>query len=340
MIKTAVIGFGLSARVFHLPFLTPELGFELCAISSSQPEASSYRPGLKVYAEAQQLIQLTAAELVVITSPNQSHYELAKAALLAGKHLVVEKPFTLRVSEAEELVELAAQKGLQLCAYHNRRFDDDFLALQQLIAEGKLGAVRLMQSRFDRFRPHVQQRWRERAEFGSGILFDLGPHLIDQALLLFGMPEAMTARCRILRDDGQTTDYFQLQLHYGDKEVCVSSSPFAAATPLRFEVQGSQASFRSYGLDPQEEILRFGQGLHDPRWPVRQRERQAEFADATGSHSLALPQGRYAGFYQQLALALSGKAALPVSAAQAVQCVKAIELALQSAAQQKTLAWN
>ncbi|MFC4655879.1 MULTISPECIES: Gfo/Idh/MocA family oxidoreductase [Rheinheimera] len=339
MIKTAVIGFGLSAKVFHLPFLTAQAGYQLVALSSSQSDAQNFKSGLTVYPEAQQLISQTDAQLVVITSPNQSHYLLAKAALLAGKHLVVEKPFTLRQYEAEELADLAAQKNLQLCAFHNRRFDDDFLALQQQIQQGCLGQVRLMQSRYDRFRPEVQQRWRETADFGSGILFDLGPHLIDQALLLFGEPEALTARCRVLRDSGKNTDYFQLQLHYADKEVCLSSSPFAAATPLRFEVQGSQATFRSYGLDPQEEILRFGQGRTDPRWAVRQQQRQAELSDAGGTRPLPLGKGHYSCFYQQLALALHGQAPLPVTVQEALHSVKAIELALQSADTGKTLNW-
>jgi len=340
MIKTAVVGFGLSAKVFHLPFLTASNGFSLCALSSSQPDARLFHTKVQVFDDALSLINHTDAELVVITSPNQSHYPLAKAAILAGKHLVVEKPFALHLHQASELVELAAQQGVSICAFHNRRYDDDFLALQCLIAEGRLGQIRLMQSSFDRFRPTVQQRWRESAEFGSGILFDLGPHLIDQALLLFGPPQALTAQCRILRPGGQNTDYFQLQLHYADKEVLLSSSPFAAGVAQRFQVQGDLASFRCYGLDPQEELLRFGAGFADPRWPQRQQQRRAELADATGTQQLPLAAGDYGGFYRQLALALAGKAALPVSGKDAINSVKAIELALQSAASGQRLHWQ
>ena len=337
MIKTAVIGYGLSAKTFHLPFIVQQSGLELVAISSSQPQLQLDYPHLKHYQNGDELIRLTDAGLVVITSPNDSHYPLAKQALLAGKHVLVEKPFVLTAAQGQELFELAEQQQRQLFVYHNRRFDADFLTLQQIVHSGELGAIRYFESHFDRFRPVPRQRWREQQGAGTGILYDLGPHLIDQAIALFGAPEALTARCRALRQGSETVDYFHLLLHYSDKEVVLHSSPFSALPTTRFILQGDLGSYHKTGLDPQEDALRAGQLPQGANWGMESEAMYGVLATAEGQRSYPSLAGDYRQFYQQLVLALiSGKNNL-VSAEEALLNIRLIELAQQSQQQGQTL---
>ncbi|MCE7613976.1 Gfo/Idh/MocA family oxidoreductase, partial [Vibrio fluvialis] len=196
-VKTAVIGYGYSAKTFHLPFINALPELTLSAISSSQQAAvAADWPNAQWFGDANDLLDNSDAELVIITAPNDVHYPLAKRALQNGKHVIVEKPFVTRIEDGEELIALAAEKGLTLSVFHNRRWDGDFLTLQKLMEEGRLGDIKLFESHFDRYRPEIRQRWRELAQDGGGILFDLAPHLLDQALALFGLPQAINAQCR------------------------------------------------------------------------------------------------------------------------------------------------
>jgi len=360
MIKTAVIGFGLSARVFHLPFIAANPHFTLVGISTSQQEAATWWPGVQIYTDAASQIQHTDASLIVITAPNRAHFSLAKTALLAGKDVLVEKPLAVTMFEAIELQKLAQQRQCKLAVFHNRRFDDDFVALQQLLQSGQLGTVQLMYSRFDRFRPQVQPRWKESAEPGNGVLYDLAPHLLDEAIVLFGAPDQITASCQSLRsgDSAGAVDYFQLRLDYlataaapgkaaqPPRQVVLSSSPYCAHPAPRFELHGTGGSFISLGLDPQEQILRdaLQQSPDTPtavfasaRWQQRQQARRGEICAAAGCQSIAMPQSDYAGFYQQLALFLNDRGAAPVPLADAILGLQLIELALQSSREQRTL---
>jgi scyllo-inositol 2-dehydrogenase (NADP+) len=337
MIKTAVIGYGLSAKTFHLPFILQQPELELVAISSSQPELRLDYPQLTHYQNGDELIRLSDAELVVITSPNDSHYPLAKQALLAGKHVLVEKPFVLTEAQGRELFELADKQQRQLVVYHNRRFDGDFLTLQQLLESDELGAIRYFESHFDRFRPIPRQRWREQQGAGTGILYDLGPHLIDQAIALFGAPEALTARCRALRQGSETVDYFHLMLHYADKEVVLHSSPFCALPTTRFILQGDLGCYHKTGLDPQEDALRAGQKPVGVDWGLEPEAMYGVVANADGQRTYPTLAGNYQLFYQQLVLALTQGISSLVSADEALLTIRLIELALQSQQQGKTL---
>ncbi|MBB3105013.1 oxidoreductase [Azomonas macrocytogenes] len=337
MIKTAVIGYGLSARIFHLPFILNQPELQLVAISSSQQQLRQDYPHVQHYADGSELIAQSDAELVVITSPNHSHFPLARQALLAGKDVLVEKPFVVSSAEGEELVALAERQQRLLAVYHNRRFDGDFLTLQQLLRTGQLGEIRYFESHFDRFRPTPRARWREQSVPGGGILYDLGPHLIDQALVLFGLPEAISARCRELRTGAEATDYFHLQLHYPDKEVIVHSSPFCAAPNLRFVLQGTLGSYHKSGLDPQEDALRAGERPGGPDWG---QERASQYGSLYTEHetrTLATLAGNYQLFYRQLVQALQRREPPPVSPADALQGIRLIELAYRSHEQGRTL---
>jgi predicted dehydrogenase len=337
MIKTAVIGYGLSAKTFHLPFIKRQAELDLRAISSSQPELQLDYPDIQHFQHADELIRKSDAELVVITSPNDSHYPLAKQALLCGKHVLVEKPFVLTEAQGKELYALANSQQRQLIVYHNRRFDGDFLTLKQLLRSGDLGTIRYFESHFDRFRPVPRSRWREQQGAGSGILYDLGPHLIDQAIALFGAPEALTARCRALRQGSETVDYFHLMLHYGDKEVVLHSSPFCALPTTRFILQGDLGSYHKTGLDPQEDALRAGQIPEGANWGQEPETMYGVLAKADGVETYPSVAGNYQQFYQEVVQALTiGKSNL-VSAGEALLTIKLIELALQSQQQGTTV---
>ncbi|GAB3461602.1 oxidoreductase [Azotobacter salinestris] len=337
MIKTAVIGYGLSARIFHLPFIHHQPELQLVAISSSQEQLRQDYPRLQHYADGSELIAHSDAELVIITSPNHSHYPLARQALLAGKDVLVEKPFVVTAAEGEELLALAARQQRILAVYHNRRFDGDFLTLQHLLRGGQLGEIRHFESHFDRFRPIPRARWREQAVPGGGILYDLGPHLIDQALLLFGPPEAITARCRRLRAGAEATDYFHLQLHYADKEVVLHSSPFCAAPTPRFVLQGTLGSYHKYGLDPQEDALRAGAAPGGPDWGLEAESQHGRLYTEQEACTLPTLAGNYQLFYRQLAQALQRRLPPPVTPADALLGIRLIELACRSYEQGRTL---
>lgn len=344
-VSVAVIGFGLSARVFHLPFVSQMPQFELLAISTSQQAAAQAAyPQARVYADAEALLKACPAELVIITAPNAWHFSLAQLALQRGKHVVLEKPFVNTVAEAETLIALAAAQGLQLSVFHNRRWDGDFLTVRQLLAEGRLGQLHSFASHFDRFRPTVQSRWREQPGPGAGAWFDLGAHLLDQALCLFGLPQTLTGRCLALRAGAEVTDYFQVQLHYPELEVHLHGSPFAAGPKLRFQLQGSRGAYLKYGLDPQEERLKTGVLPLSAEWAAEAPEAYGQLflADDQGAEGQAeaLPTltGGYQRYFEALASALRGQGALPVPAAEAMQVIRLLLLAELSSQQGRSLA--
>ena len=259
MISTLLVGFGFSATTFHLPFLNYLPQFSVDVVISSKPDTvKALLPHAEVYSSLEEALKIHDVDLVVITTPNHLHAPQAELALAHNCHVLVEKPFTLSSSDAEALVALAKTKEKQLCVYHNRRFDGDFLTIKQLIHDGKLGDIKRLESRFDRFRPMPRDRWRENAGPGSGIFWDLGPHLIDQALQLFGEPEKVSANILALRENGQSDDTFDITLHYSDKVVKLGSSAFQAGATLRYDLQGTKGSFRKFYLDPQEDQLRAG----------------------------------------------------------------------------------
>ncbi|MCJ8299242.1 MAG: oxidoreductase [Pseudomonadales bacterium] len=343
MIKVAVVGYGLSATVFHLPFVAHNKQFVLVAISSSQLEVVQKKYSkIDVYADAQLMIEQCSADLIIITSPNLSHYPLAKLALESGKHVIIEKPMTATSEQALYLAKLAQQQALVLSVYHNRRWDGDFLTLAQLVKSAQLGKIKVFNSHFDRFRPTVRNRWREQPGAGAGILYDLGSHLIDQALCLFGAPHSLTANCAMLRDGATTTDYFQVMLHYANMEVVLQSSPFSADPNIRFQLQGTKGSYIKYGLDPQEDQL--GEGL-SPGVPAFGVEPPSAYgkkyiADADGElqkvTKLQTMTGSYMDYYNQLAAAITEGVNVPVTALEGAKVIKLIELAeLSSATKQR-----
>ncbi len=337
LIKVAVVGYGLSANIFHLPFILHSQQFQLVAISSSQVQSVHQQyPMIDVYENAQQMIRECAADLIVITSPNDSHFPLAKLALESQRHVLIEKPITSTSQQAFELAELAQKQSLVLSVYHNRRWDGDFLTMKRVIESGKLGKIKVLQSHFDRFRPEVRERWREKPGEATGIWYDLGSHLLDQALSLFGAPASLTANCKMLRENSQTVDYFQVMLHYTNMEVVLQSSPFSAGPNLRFQLQGTKGSYVKYGLDPQEEQLISGVTPLAPAFGVEPPVNYGieyiwdEQSLCSESKKLETVPGCYAEFYSQLGFAISSGLTVPVSAIDGAKVIKLIELAILS----------
>ncbi|MDD1779701.1 Gfo/Idh/MocA family oxidoreductase [Enterovibrio sp. ZSDZ35] len=341
MIRTGIVGFGFSAQTFHLPFLSVLPDFAPVAVVSSKRElVAEHLPTASYYATIEEMLSEAELDLVVITSPNHTHYDYARQALEADCHVLLEKPFVVKSGQGLDLLRLANARGKILCPYQNRRWDGDFLTVKSLIESGELGNVRVFESNFDRFRPEVRNRWREQPGDGSGILYDLGSHLVDQALYLFGQPQALTARCRSMRPQSQAVDYFHMTLHYSDKEVILNSSPYRSGTTSRFVVQGDKATFSCQGLDIQEQQLRDGVTVTYHQFGRQQHVGKLEIGDNVTEREVELEFGCYSELFAQLARAILNGETSPVDTYDAVKVIYALELAQHSSAAGKTERWE
>ncbi|TDQ23080.1 putative dehydrogenase [Raoultella sp. BIGb0149] len=339
-IRVAIIGYGYASKTFHAPLIGGTPGMTLAAVSSSdEAKVRNDWPTVPVVAEPRQLLDDPNIDLIVIPTPNDTHFPLAKAALEAGKHVVVDKPFTVTLSQARELDAVARSRGRLLSVFHNRRWDSDFLTVKSLIHEGLLGEVCYFESHFDRYRPQIRDRWRERGGPGSGIWFDLGPHLLDQAIGLFGLPVSMTVDLAQLRPGAQSTDYFHAVLVYPQRRVILHATLLAAAETARFIVHGSRGSYIKYGLDPQEERLKNGERLPQEDWGYDMRDgilTRVDGEERSEESWLTLP-GHYPAYYAAIRDALNGNGENPVPASQAIQIMELIELGIESAKHRATL---
>ena len=346
MISTLLVGFGFSATTFHLPFLNYLPQFSVDVVISSKPDAvKAVLPHAEIYSSLEEALKIHDVDLVIITTPNHLHGQQARMALEHSCHVLVEKPFTLNSEEAEALVDLANAQNKQLCVYHNRRFDGDFLTIKKLIDDGRLGEIKRLESRFDRFRPIPRNRWRENAGPGSGIFWDLGPHLIDQALQLFGEPKEVSASIQTLRENGQSDDTFDVTLHYIDKVVKLGSSAFQAGATLRYDLQGTKGSFRKFYLDPQEDQLRAGLSFDDENWALTNNKENGVLAFTNESGELveetvATLKGEYLTFFNRLAHAIEDGKFSPADASTVIPVIKVIELAITASAQKVSLTFN
>jgi predicted dehydrogenase len=245
-VRVGLIGMGFAGRTFHAPLIVSVAGMRLVAVAARRAEqvAEVERrwPGARVEAEAARLIEAADVDLVVVATPNDSHHALARTVLLAGKHVVIDKPFAVTVAECDDLIAVAKARGRVLSVFHNRRWDGDFLSLQRVIASGALGEVRDLRSRLHRFEPAPRSRWREVPGPGSGLWLDFGPHLIDQVMQLFGAPATITAELAMLRDGATTDDYAQVVLGYAQRRVTLSCTRLAAHAAARFEAHGAGAA--------------------------------------------------------------------------------------------------
>jgi predicted dehydrogenase len=337
--RVALIGFGYAGRVFHAPLITATPGLTLTAIGSGQgSRVGSAYPGVEVIPDPLAAIRHPDIDLVVIATPNDTHAPLAETALRAGKHVVVDKPFTITLAEARALAAVATEAGRLLSVFQNRRWDSDFLGVARELSAGRIGEVLELRSEMSRYRPQIRDRWRERAGPGSGIWYDLGPHLIDQALVLFGLPETVLASLQIQRSGGSTVDWFEAVLGYGRKRVILTSSMMAADSGTRFLVRGTGGSLIKRRGDRQEEQLVAGQTPGSPGWGHDPDPILLIGGEAASSAEIATPAGNYLEYFLALRDALRGEGAPPVTTGQATTVMAIIEAGMRSAEEGRRVA--
>lgn len=333
MIGTGLIGYGLGGRAFHAPYVMANPGMALRAVVSRNPaKVHADLPGMRVVPSVEPLLREPDIDLVIVSSPDALHAEHATAALGAGKHVLVDKPFTTSLADAREVVRAARTAGRLLTVFHNQRWDADFLNLQALLADGRLGDVVELESRFDRWRPVPAATWKDARK--GGLWLDLGPHLIDQVLVLFGCPQAITADIAPLRTGAPAPDYFQAVLRYPDKRVVLHASKLVAANTLRFAVHGTRGSWIKHGVDPQEAAAISGRAPGGEDWGV---DPQDGVLTTGGSDPSAAPwpnrRGNYRLFWNTLAAAVRGEAPDPVPPSEALLVMQVLDAGLRSAAQ-------
>ncbi len=333
-IKTALIGYGLSGSVFNGPILKCHEGFEVHAIfvrdNSKTQTAQHDFPNALITSDMDQIIQNPEIEFVVLCTPNIQHVELGIQMLTAGKHLLIEKPFTVTVEEGESLIALAKSKNLKLGVYHNRRFDGDFLTLQTIVQNKSLGRLTAYESHFDRYRPAFKDNsWREKNIPGSGVLYDLGSHLIDQALCLFGMPQELYADLAKERL-GEADDAFELILYYPELKVTLKASALIKEPTPRFALYGTEGAYVKYGMDPQEEALKAGTLPNTPHWGEEETSAYGILNHGTTKEYIPTLSGSYPSFYQSVYNAIVTGSDMPVTGEDGLRVIRIIEAALKS----------
>lgn len=345
MIKFGIVGFGLAAKVFHLPIITRLQNAAVTAVYSSKPADDIHQvlPDAEVFNSVDDFLAQADVDVVVVLTPNDLHADIASKALLANKHVIIDKPFVCNVKEGEKLIALAKQQEKLLTIYHNRRWDGDFLTVKKLIEEGRLGQLTYFESRFDKYRPRVWGRWREQDRPGAGLVYDLGSHTIDQALYLLGKPQKVYAKVLEQRDGAEANDYFDIQLSYNNDAALVRlrGSSLARTTPFRFYIEGTQGSFIKQEKDVQEAQMATNMSFHDPKWGVDEQANYGQWlrmppeGDIQNKEHdepviIKTEQGAYQTFYANFLQAAQGKSELAVTAEQALDVIKVIELAFAS----------
>jgi scyllo-inositol 2-dehydrogenase (NADP+) len=348
MVRVGLIGFGLAGQAFHAPVIQGVEGMELaCILERRGGLAQQHYPEVRVARTLDEMLAEKTIQLCVVATPNDSHFELAKACLLAGRDVVVDKPLAPTWKECQDLARLAAEHGRLLTVYQNRRWDGDFRTLTKLVRAGTLGRIAEFESRFDRFRLEPKAGvWREREDHpGSGVLFDLGPHLIDQALVLFGEPQAITAKAFHQRETSHVDDAFDVCLEYPLLRAMLRARIIAFAPGPHFLLHGTKGSFLKSGMDPQEERLRAGKFPPGKDWGADWGEEAEELAGTLSlvgeaSRRLKSERGDYRGLYANVRDAIEKGSALEVTTEQALRTMRALLLARKSSREQRTVGWD
>lgn len=335
-IKTALLAYGDSGKLFHAPFLEVHPGFELIgAYERSKKNIENDFKNVKSFSTLEEVLD-SDAELIVVNTPVHTHYELAKKSLLAGKNVLVEKCFTTNLNEALELDSIAKNQNVKLCVYQNRRWDSDFKTVQQILNQNILGEIVEAEIRFERYNPNLSQKsWKELLEDGSGILWDLGAHIIDQALVLFGFPTHLFADLRKVRIETKVVDYFDILLYYPNKRVRLKATFFAKEALPAYVLQGRKGSFVKFRADVQEDDLKLGKVPNYENWGS-ENEFQKGILNTTESRVFVESlKGNYLDFFEELYLAISENKPVPVSAENGIKTMKIIEAAMKSSDEQK-----
>lgn len=349
-IRVGLIGFGIGGQLFHAPVFTTVKDLELVAIRAIKPDqvlaARTKYPNAKIVNTPEEICNDSDVDLVVISTPNTAHHQLATMALEAGKHVVIDKPITVTSAEADDLIALAGNRKLILSVYHNRRFDSDYQTVKKIIDNGLLGQMVEIESRYDRFRNYLKPgAWREEDSPGAGILYDLGSHLIDQIQDLLGLPEAITADLRKQRTGAEAIDNFEVIFHYPGIKATVKAGMLVRETLARFVVLGTQGSFVKYGMDVQEEALKAGHTRQTlANWGIEPAAIWGTLNTEINQHhfvgKIESEKGDYAAYYQNICDAINGTHDLIVTAWQARNTIRIIELAMQSQAEKRTVEFS
>jgi len=348
MIRVGLVGFGMAGRVFHAPLISSVEGLELAAVvERTSNHAAERYPGVTIHRSLEELLADTSIKLVVVATPNNTHFEVALQALEAAKNVVVDKPMAVTSAEIAQLAELAGGLGLQVIPFHNRRWDGDFRTVQTLLHEKLLGSLVHYESNFDRWRPGAASRaWREDADQG-GILLDLGTHIVDQALTLFGLPESVSAEVRRERDGEGANDSFALRLHYYTGfSVTLGANCLSSLARPRFHLRGSRGNFWKWGLDPQEDALGQITRIDAANWGKEPADRWGTLRVDDDGNIVTRPietaAGDYRPFYEGVRDALLGKGPAPVACADAWRAARVLEWAAESSKAHRDIEcdWN
>lgn len=336
MIRVALASYGMSGEVFHAPLIAANPNFELYKILERSREKSKEKyPDVEVVKQYEDILQDKAVDLVIVNTPNAFHFDMSKAALEAGKHVVVEKPFVNHSDEAHELISLAKKKQKVLTVFQNRRLDSDFLTIQKIVKSKLLGYLVEYEAHYDRFRNYVEPNtWKEGTGPGSGILYNLGSHMIDQALVLFGIPRAVTAKLNVQREGAKAFDSYHIIMDYEKFNVLLKSSYLVRDIGPRYKILGNLGTFTKYGLDPQEDALKAGKSPLSDQWGQETEDIWGILdTEVQGLHLRgrveSLP-GNYNIFYNNLYEVIHKKGKILVKPEEALQVIRMIELAIQS----------
>ncbi|GHU57719.1 oxidoreductase [Bacteroidia bacterium] len=342
-IKTGLVAYGMSGTVFHAPFLDVNPYFELHTIVERTKNNVHVRyPYVKTVRSYEELLADPDIQLVIVNTPDVTHYEFARLSLLAGKHTIVEKPLVFDVKEGEELVALAKKNRLMLSVYQNRRWDGDFLTVQKVLQSGVLGRVVEFQSAYQRYRNYIQANtWKEKADRGVGITYNLGSHMIDQAVVLFGVPQAVFADIDALRGKSEVDDYYHIQLIYPDVKVSLRAGYLMREETPRYYIHGTAGSYVKYGLDLQEELLKAGHTPCSLGWGA---EKESDWGilntDLNDLHfrgKIETLSGNYGAFYDDIFRAISTGTPPSTDASGVLPVLRIIEAAFQSSKEHRLI---
>jgi len=340
MLNVGLVGFGFAGKVFHAPVIRAVEGLRLTAIVQRHGAPDPLYPDVEFVRSVDELLN-RPIDLVVVATPNTSHHPIAKQCLLAGRHVVVDKPFTTTLAEAEDLVETAARQQRIVTVYQDRRYTGDFVTVLKVVTEGALGPVVTFESHFDRFRPERRPNaWREEELPGSGVWFDIGPHLFDQAVLLFGIPDAIGADIRVEREVAVVDDAFDVTLHYANVRALLRSSMLAQPVGPTWIVHGTNGTFIKYGMDPQEGALKAGRTPAEPEWDAEPAELFGKLVTPEGTRVVPTLRSSFAHYYENVRDAVLGKAQLAVTPEWSLDVMRGLILALESSRQRRILEWT
>jgi scyllo-inositol 2-dehydrogenase (NADP+) len=347
-IRAGLVGFGMSGRVFHAPFLHTLSQYDLVAVvERHKNEAEKIYPYIQTERSLEQLLLREDIDLVIITTPNETHFPYAQQALQAGKHVVLEKPFANTTAEAQKLITLGNNSGSILSVYHNRRYVGDFKTIQQIVEKGLLGEVHEYICHFDRYRdaPKPEKAWREEARPGSGVFFDLGPHLIDQALCLFGLPLYITAFIKQQRSFARVDDYFEVRLDYDNGlTVILKSGMLVREMGPRYAVHGTVGSYLKFGDDPQEELLKQGIMPTEENWGMEPEAHHGMLHTVLNGNTIRQPYptlaGNFGAYYIDLYQTIAHGKPLYATPEHGYNTIRLIELAQQSNKEKRSLSCN